>query len=72
MRGDKTMADFLGIIITLTLGGAIMLVLTAISYKWQNRQAKELNARLRRLYSRRVKPARRMLTVAELLNGEVS
>lgn len=66
------MADFLGIVITLTLGGAIMLVLTLICYKWQNRRAKELNARLHRLYSRRVRPACRMLMVAELLNGEVS
>lgn len=49
------MADFLGIVITLTLGGAIMLVLTAISYKWQNRRAKELSARLGRLYNRRAK-----------------
>lgn len=66
------MEDFLGIIITLTLSGAIMLVFTLMSYKWQNRRAKELDARLRRLYSRRVRPASRMLTVAELLNGEVS
>lgn len=66
------MADFLGIIITLTFTGAIMLITTLIWYKWQNRRAKELNARLRRLYSRRARPARRMLTVAELLNGEAS
>ena len=69
---SKTMEDFLGIIITLTFGGAIMLVLTAISYKWQNRRAKELNARLRRLYGRQTRPARRILTIEKLLNGEVS
>lgn len=66
------MEDFLGIIIMLTLGWAIMLAMTVISYKWQNRRAKELSARQRRLYSRRVRPARRMLTIAELLNSEVS
>ena len=66
------MEDFLGIIITLTLGGIITLTTAVVSCKWQNRRAKELNARLRRLYNRRARPARRMLTVEELLNGEVS
>ena len=61
------MEDFLGIIITLTFSGAIMLVLTAISYKWQNRRAKELDARLRRLYNRRARIRQRVKTLEELM-----
>jgi len=61
------MADFLGIIITLTFSGAIMLVLTAISYKWQNRRAKELSARLGRLYNRRARIRQRVKTLEELM-----